>query len=244
MPPRFFAPDLRAHATFALPDEEAHHLRQVLRLGVGDVVLVFDGQGRQIRARVERAARRGVWLTPLGDEPAAAEPTVALTVALALLKTDRMDPAVRDVTMMGAVRIQPLLTERTNAKRAAAERGAGVDRWRRIAISSAKQSGRAVVPDIRPAMPFGRFLAAATGKRLLLVEPAGPTGPTASLSRNLPRPPAATLAIGPEGGWTPDEVTHAVAAGFERLTLGSRVLRAETAPVAAMAILQYVWSDL
>ena len=145
----------------------------------------------------------------------------------------------------------PLLTDRAEAGER--ERGGArlAGRWRGIAVAAAKQCGRAVVPAIHPPATFRRFLEDERRDtvRLLLVEPsaAGPDAvPAATLDavRNGPRPARAVLAIGPEGGWTASETGAAGAAGFRPLTLGRRTLRAETAPVAALAILRFAWNDL
>src|SRR5690348_6517036 len=146
--PRFFSEAIDAPAGAArLSEDEARHLAQVLRLRAGDDIHVFDGAGREYLARVERIHRDGVDLRLIGPRPAAAEPRVALTLAQAVLKGDKMDEVVRDATMMGAAAIEPLVTEHTLAH---VKPGRAPERWRRIAIASAKQCGRAVLPSIGP----------------------------------------------------------------------------------------------
>jgi 16S rRNA (uracil1498-N3)-methyltransferase len=176
----------------------------------------------------------------LGDVVAAApEQAVAITLAQAALKGDKMDDVIRDATVMGVARIAPLVTERTVVPRAAMEQARVHDRWRRVALASAKQCGRAVVPAIDPPRDVEALLTDTDHAcRLLLAEPATQAG-----GRALPEtpPPSALIAIGPEGGWTADEVARAIAAGFVPLSLGARTLRAETAPLAALAVLSWVW---
>ena len=165
---------------------------------------------------------------------------MALIVAQALLKGRKFDDVVRDVTMVGAVAVQPLLTARTQA------RTRDTDRWIRIAVASAKQSRRAVVPEVRAPGPFRSLLDDdRSDLRLLLVEPgtAGATGALRQLQDRSP-PATATLAVGPEGGWTAEEVAGAEAAGFVPVTLGRRTLRADAVVVCAVSVLQYVWGDL
>ena len=241
MPPRFYAPDLAGpDEPVELPDEEARHLSRVLRLGAGDTVSVFDGRGVEYLARVEHAPPGRVVVQPYQSVAPPPEPVVALTVAQALLKGRTFDAVVRDVTMVGAVAIQPLLTARTEA------RARDTDRWTRIAVASAKQCRRAVVPEVRAPGSFRSLLDDdRSDLRLLLVEPetAGSTGGLRVL-QDRPPPATATLAVGPEGGWSADEVAAAAAAGFLSVTLGRRTLRADAVVVCAVSVLQYVWGDL
>ena len=244
---RFFAPGAdRADVVVGLPDDEARHLTQVLRLGPGDAVRVFDGRGREHAAVVTDAGRAGVRVRTGCAVPAPPEPEVRVTLGAALLKGRKVDTVVRDATMLGVHVIQPLVTLRTEvpARRFGA---AAAERWTRIAVASAKQCGRAFVPRIHPPLDLDRFLDganAAAGLRLLLVEPAvaGGAAPVRSLAGEA-RPSSAVVAVGPEGGWTEAEVAQAARAGFRPTTLGRRALRAEAVPVAALAVLHFVWRD-
>lgn len=241
MPPRFFVPGLADPAgPTELPDDEARHLTRVLRLGAGATVAVFDGRGAEYLARVEQVSSGRVLVRPYQPVVPAPEPAVGLTVAPALLKGRKFDDVVRDVTMVGAVAVQPLVTERTEA------RGRDTDRWRRIAVASTKQCRRAVVPVVRAPVPLWSLLEAdRSALQLLLVEPeaADASGALRSL-QDRPRPATATLAVGPEGGWSVAEVAAATAAGFLPVTFGRRTLRADAVVVCAVSVLQYLWGDL
>ena len=241
MPPRFYAPGLAGpDIPVELPDDEAGHLTRVLRLGPGASVVVFDGRGVEYLARVEQVTSRRVIVRPSRSVTPTPEPAVALTVAQALLKGRKFDDVVRDVTMVGAVTVQPLLTARTQA------RARDTDRWIRIAVASAKQCRRAVVPEVRVPEPFRSLLDDdRSDLRLLLVEPgtAGATGALRQLQDRAP-PASATLAVGPEGGWSAEEVATAEAVGFVPVTLGRRTLRADAVVVCAVSVLQFVWGDL
>ncbi len=242
--PWFFLPDLDpSRGDMSLPPDEARHLTRVLRLGVGDDIVVFDGSGHAFRARVAAASREMVRVDLLAPLAAAAEPRVPVTLAQGVLKGDRMDHVVRDATMMGARAIVPLLTSRTLMPRRGAQ--ASVDRWTRVAIASAKQCGRAVVPVVADPIDLDAWLAADPASiRLLLVEPsADHAGPGSDLLRDMPGPAAASLLAGPEGGWASDELAAIRAAGCMPLTLGSRTLRADAVPVAALSVLNYLWGD-
>lgn len=242
MLPRFLVPQLDPSSGMAVLDpSEAHHLTRVLRLGVGDEVSVFDGRGREFRARVDRL---GALVVARLLEPIAppAERQVPITLAQAVLKGASMDDVVRDATMMGAARIVPLVTERTVARRAVSAHGA--DRWRRVAIASAKQCRRARVPEVTEPAAFDAWRREPRGGvTLLLVEPslAGvmPVSLRALSTRG--QPEAATLVVGPEGGWAPDELDAAVAAGWVAVTLGPLTLRAEAVALASLAALTVVW---
>ena len=244
---RFYAPDAsRIGQTVRLPPGEARQLRHVLRLRLDATVHAFDGRGHEFVARVQAVDRGGVAIRTLEAVEPAREPAVELELALAVLKGRAAGVVVRDATMLGARVIQPLTTARSHTGAAAPGLDKAVERWQAIAVASAKQCRRAVVPAVRPPIPFARLVArGARGLGIMLVEPAI-AAPHASIRTVADQPPPAlaTIAVGPERGWTDAEVEAADAAGFRLLTLGSRTLRADAAPAAALAILQYVWGDL
>jgi 16S rRNA (uracil1498-N3)-methyltransferase len=250
--PRFFAPALDAgDDTALLARDEAEHLTRVLRLGVGDTVAVFDGRGSEFHARVVAADHRTVRVQVLSRIEPAAEPSVALTLAQAVLKADKMDDIVRDAVMMGVCAIQPLVTKRTETTVAALLRGARVDRWKRIALASVKQSRRAVLPEIRTPLTFHDFLNDPLPElTIMLVEPfAGEEGSGAAAApisalRQSPAPHDAAILVGPEGGWDPTECAAVSDRGIRAITLGHRTLRADAVPVAAISVLQFLWGDL
>src|SRR5437660_1208946 len=147
---RFFAPALDpGDEEVTLPRDEAEHLTRVLRLGVGDTIAVFDGRGREFTARVASAVRRDVRVRLVSRVDPSPEPRVPLTLAQAVLKGDKMDDIVRDAVMLGGAAIQPIVTRRTETTVAALLNGARLDRWRRVALASVKQSRRALLPEIR-----------------------------------------------------------------------------------------------
>lgn len=242
MLPRFLSPDLDpARGTATLSHGEAHHLLRVLRLGVGDRVALFDGRGHEFEARIDRIAGGTVTLRLDGPIASAPERKVSLTLAQAVLKGSSMDDVVRDATMMGVNAIVPLVTEHTVAKRAASSHGA--ERWRRVAIASAKQCRRARVPDVTEPTTFHAFRhESRQGPTLLLVEPSVDGLQPKPIRSLVDRQPlSATLVVGPEGGWSADEVRGAIEAGFTPITLGSLTLRADAAAFAALAALSVVW---
>jgi 16S rRNA (uracil1498-N3)-methyltransferase len=244
---RFFAPALDpGDETVLLPRPEAEHLRRVLRLGIGDTVSVFDGRGHEFLARIASTVRRDVRLQLLSRVEPPPEPAVPLTLVQAILKGDKMDEVVRDAVMLGVAAVQPVVTKRSEATVAMLLKSARVERWRRVALASVKQSRRAVLPEIRMPLTFETFLdEPPAGLRMMLVEPAtGADVEPLSTLLNKPLPSDAAVLIGPEGGWTEHEWSAARAGGVRLVTLGHRTLRADAVPIAAISVLQFLWGDL
>ena len=248
MNPRFFVPGTYGSSDqIALPDDEAQHLTRVLRLGSGDAVRVFDGRGHEFDAIVASATKSAVRLQVGQSRQAATEPRVAMTVAHAVLKGDKMDDVVRDAVMIGAVAIQPIVTDRTEVTLSALERGRRRGRWSRVAVSSAKQCGRAVVPPVSDPISFDALVDALhqlslPQPALMLVEPSAESGVRALADLEPTPPREATIVIGPEGGWTSKEVEQASSA-CRLLTLGGRTVRADAMAIVAMAALFAKWGE-
>jgi 16S rRNA (uracil1498-N3)-methyltransferase len=240
VPPRFYVPGARAtESVIELPQDEAVHLVRVLRLAAGDRIRVFNGRGDEWEAAVDDAGKQRVRARLIAPATPAPEARVRITLAAAVLKADKMDAIVRDAVMLGVTTVQPLVTARTEIARATIERSERTARWQRIAIASAKQCGRAVVPDVRRVAPLAEVLR--QPPCLMLVEPSLTLATTPL--RAMPDLDAVTLLIGPEGGWTPDEVAQAVENEARLLTLGSRTLRAEAVPIVALTALRVHWED-
>ena len=227
-------------ALVALPDEEARHLTLVLRLSLGDDVRVFDGRGREHVARVEVAAKQRAEVRVGVQAAAAPETPVHLTLAAALLKGDKFDDVVRDAAMMGVRVIRPLVTSRTEVPAARAGKVSRVERWKRVALSSVKQCGRAVVPEVEEPQALAVALASLARPLVALVEPSLGARP----GQLPPRPDAATVLVGPEGGWAPADVEALEAAGATWFSLGGRILRADAAPLVALTALLWEWKAL
>ena len=253
---RFYAPDFTADGAAQLPADEAQHLARVLRLKPGDTIAIFNGKGREAVARIETVDAGKVVVRALEPRQPAAEPKVALTLAQALLKSDKMERVIRDAVMLGVAAVQPFVSRRTDVPRAALRTGVRQERWERTVVSSVKQSGRAVVPPVRDVVDFRDLLKTASASAsaqnagvgqisLMFVEPSAATSPAVKELRSLEGTPPqrATILIGPEGGWDPEEVEAAAEAGVALVTFGSRTLRADAAGAAAIAVLQYMWND-
>ena len=240
---RFYAPSAsELGSEIDLPDDEAQHMARVLRLKTGDSLAVFNGKGSEFAAVVTSLSRSRVTVRLAGVVVAKAELPVSLTLAQAVLKGDKMDDVVRDAVMLGFAAVQPIVSARTETSIAALTRGARHERWHRIAVSSAKQCGRAVVPAIAPPIAFEgpASLAHLPSPQFLLVEP-GAAGHMTTVAGVVPQPPAAaTLIVGPEGGWTEDEVQRC-AGHAHPVGIGALTLRADAAGMVAAAALMTHW---
>ena len=232
-----------------LSEEESRHLRDVLRLRAGDEAYVFDGEGREFACVVADAGGRrgGARLEVRGSaEPPSPESALDLTLAAALLKGEKFDLVVQKATELGAARVVPVLTRRADV-RLRDERDASkrVERWRRLALEAAKQSGRARVPSIAEPQEFAAHAAAPGGGllRVMFAERGGGGLDALRAAADSP-PPAVSALVGPEGGWDDEEIGLARARGWAVVTLGGRTLRAETAAITVCALLQHLYGDL
>ncbi|MDO8794688.1 MAG: RsmE family RNA methyltransferase [Vicinamibacterales bacterium] len=245
---RFHLPGAVSGATMLLPDDESGHATRVLRVHAGTSIRVFDGLGHEFAAVVRAAGRSGVVVEVGKGVPApAAEPGVSVTLVMAILKGDHMDAVVRDATMLGVCAVQPVVTDRTEVTMAALSRGRRRARLERVAVSSAKQCGRAVVPEVFEPVPLPELLSRwgtePGATRLVCVEPSASVEAVSVRDIMRPESPVATLVIGPEGGWSGPEL-QALAVHCRFVRLGARTLRADAAPLVALAALMTVWGDL
>ena len=243
MTPRCYAPEVRG-GFVQLSADEAHHLVRVLRLGPGAPVVVFDGCGGEWEGTLGAIGHGSATVEALVARDPLPEPPVAVTLAIGLLKGDQMTAVVRDATALGVATIVPFASAHT--ARPASAPGGG-ERWERVAVAAAKQCGRSVMPAIEPCTTFFEVLERDAELRLTCVEPRkrdvgrGPAATAGEDGADWPQVSAATLFIGPEGGWSPEELRQLEEAGARRLDLGPRTLRAELAPAIALAVLWTRW---
>jgi 16S rRNA (uracil1498-N3)-methyltransferase len=242
---RFYVPGFSPASVFELPKEEAHHLARVLRLRVGEEIVIFDGAGREARARIESVRSRHVAVQVIEPRAATPESRVAVTLAQGLLKSDKMDRVIRDAVMLGVAAVQPFASRRTDVPKSAVTNGGRQDRWDRTVVASVKQCGRAVVPPVNATREFGELLRSTKGQTcLMFVEPGASRNVADVASLEGQRPSHAMVLIGPEGGWDAQEITDAANAGVTLLSFGVRVLRADAAAAAIIPVLRYIWRDL
>lgn len=245
---RFYAPPSSFNETSVRLDAgEAHHLARVLRLVAGARVFVFDGAGVEYECEVARVARHEVELNLLRRLDDVVESPLRLTLAQALIKGDKFDWVIQKATELGVTRIVPLATEHSDVKlvkgRAEERAEQRLQRWRRISLEALKQCGRRRLVEICEPATFDDFCGSATqGARLILSERGG--GSLAEVAAQLQGAERLSLCVAPEGGWSETEMRKASSCGFTPVSLGSRILRTETAAIAAVALAQHLFGDM
>ena len=233
---------LALNAVISLPKEIAHYLSNVLRLSVGDQLLVFNSQQGEFRARLISVAKRKVDIELLeknrGVHDLARRASLSIHLILGLSRGDRMDFAVQKSTELGVNEITPTYTEYGEVRLKPERVTKKLQHWQKIAVSACEQSGRIDVPVInKPISLMELSLGEYVNKWML--EPSGSDALPQSIAAN-----NIALLVGPEGGFSENEIAWAQCNGFQILALGSRILRTETAPVAAIAILQHKYGDM
>jgi len=223
-----------------LPDNVAHHALRVLRLAVGDRVVLFTGAGGEFAATLVRADKREAAARIDAFDPVERESALAVTLVQSIAANDAMDHAIRRAVELGAAAIQPVLTTRS-ARVPDGERGQKrLAHWCQIVIAACEQCGRNRVPEVRSVVSLERWLADRNVAIAGLV-----LSPTAAAAiAAAPRPQhALDMMVGPEGGFTAEEIGLAQRKGLLAVRLGPRVLRAETAALAALAAVNALWGD-
>ncbi|MEJ7848637.1 MAG: 16S rRNA (uracil(1498)-N(3))-methyltransferase [Pyrinomonadaceae bacterium] len=223
--------------------EETRHLRDVLRLRVGEKINVFDGEGREFLCTVGKIEKKSSMAVITAEvDPVSPESNLELVLAVGLLKGEKFDLVVQKAVELGVSRIQPLHTKRSDVK--SAVKDTKTERWRKISLEAAKQSGRASLAKIENPIKFEEFIenfdtsTAAGEGRILFTER---DGRGFEIDRQFKK---ITALVGPEGGWEESELDSALKGGFELITFGGRILRAETAAITVASILQHRFGDL
>ncbi|MDG9669782.1 16S rRNA (uracil(1498)-N(3))-methyltransferase [Hahella sp. CR1] len=221
-----------------LTGDQANYVGRVLRMRPGDAFHLFSGDGRDFPAKVLAVGRRDVEVAL--SEPLAIDAESSLNVHLGQVvsRGERMDYAVQKATEMGVTALTPLLSERCEVRLDGERQDKRWRHWRQVSISACEQCGRARVPDIGDVTPLESWLQNVTADLKLILHPGD-----ARAWSPAQRPASVCLLIGPEGGFTDEEVALAERHGFVHAPLGPRILRTETAPVAALALMQWLWGD-
>jgi 16S rRNA (uracil1498-N3)-methyltransferase len=240
---RFYAPPPQCSAArITLDPHESHHLARVLRLAEGARVFVFDGAGAEYECAVARVSKQTVELTPLARLRDEVESPLRLTLGQALIKSDKFDWVAQKAAELGVTRIVPLVTEHSEVRKIEERAEHWLGRWRRIALEAIKQCGRRRLVEIVAPVGFAEFAAAEEPLKLILSERDG-RSLRAVAAESAPAS-AVSLAVAPEGGWSEAELRLAQSFGFLPIHLGPRILRTETAAVAAVTLAQYLFGDL
>ena len=240
--PRIYTPaPLRTGTTLSLPESAATHVMRVLRLVAGDPITLFDGSGTDYDGVLRLVARSNVTVDVLDGRPVERESPLRVILLQGVSRGPRMDTVMQKATELGVTTLQPVQAERSVVRLDADRSATRLDHWQRIVISACEQCGRSVVPQVLAPRPLDAALAALEpGTIGLTLDPRG----EASLDALLGAATRVALAVGPEGGFTAEEIGTLTRAGFRGFRLGPRILRTETAPLAALAILQYARGDL
>lgn len=236
---RFFAPVTHfENGHVQLDADETRHLRDVLRLHVGDEISVFDGEGREYRCAINEVEKKNSEAIVIEEiEPSSPESPLEITVAATILNGEKYDLIIQKAVELGVARLIPMSTMRCDVKLKDAEKRMG--RWRRIAMEATKQTGRALLMQIWEPTAFDCLIADSNFEHpILFSERDGIDFSTVTADKKI------TALFGPKGGWDDSELAAAAQTGIRIVTLGGRILRAETASIAITAILQHRFGDL
>ena len=226
-------------ATATLSETATGHLVRVLRLGVGDPVVLFNGDGRDYDARLVGIGKRGAEAEVVGTRELANESPLAITLAQGIARGEKMDLVLQKGTELGVAAFAPISTDRTEVKLDAERAAKRLAHWQGVLVAACEQSGRARVPALVPPASLSQWAGGAHAGLKLMLDPEGELTLAA-----LPATDAVTLVVGPEGGLSERDLATLRAAGFKGLRLGPRILRTETAGLAAIAALQSRLGDL
>ncbi|MEP7211585.1 MAG: 16S rRNA (uracil(1498)-N(3))-methyltransferase [Acidobacteriota bacterium] len=235
---RFYAPKQNfSDSQVKLDADETRHLRDVLRLKTGDAASVFDGEGGEFEGVISIIGKKESMLDirqPVG--PPAAESPIELTLAVSLLKGEKFDLVTQKAVELGVAKLIPLETARADVR--AGDGDKRQQRWQKIALGATKQCGRAKLMHVAKPIRFNTFAGTAESPVYFFTERDGTSLPADLSGQKI------TAVIGPEGGWEDSEIEFARKCGFELVTLGGRILRAETAAIVIAALLQHRFGDL
>jgi 16S rRNA (uracil1498-N3)-methyltransferase len=236
----FLSPEDISSDIVTITGDQARHLALVLRLKPSDMVSVLNGTGYEYECRIISAHKKEIRAEVLSKTPYSAESPVSITIVQGISKGERMDIAVQKSTELGAIRFIPVTTERTQVKQTQK-----VERWRKISLAAAQQSGRDKLLDIDEPVSLEEYLSTQVtpSANIILFEEHRDRN-LKQILKGLNGVKQITVLIGPEGGFTKDEVAAAEEMGFIRASLGPRILRTETAPITILSIIQYELGDM
>lgn len=248
---RFYVPASRfkqqgaGPATIEVDRDTTHHIRNVLRLGAGAIVSIFDNSGAEYEAEITECKPSGARLSVIRSTTPRVESPLRVNLAQSLIKGNGFDRALTLCTELGCDRFTPLFTSRTVARLSKADAADRVNRWERIVREAAAQSGRVRAPAVDMPLDFSEFIEKRVGGTGLILWERGGSGQLREIARSSDDPiKSVTLLIGPEGGFSQAEVKAATDAGYQVWGIGPRILRAETVGSVALSMLQYVLGDM
>lgn len=239
--PRIYHPEaISLGASIALTDDAVQHVARVLRLGESSPLVLFNGDGKDYAATITRVDKRHVEVNITDAETLNNESPVSIHLGQGISRGDRMDFALQKSVELGVQQITPLFTERCGVKLSGERLAKKLRQWQKIVISACEQCGRATIPTVKPPQSLAEFMATEfNGLRLTL----DPTAERQLISYQQQAKAGVQLVIGPEGGLTDTEIADTQTQGFEPIRLGPRILRTETAALAAITAIQYAFGD-
>ncbi|WNO08921.1 16S rRNA (uracil(1498)-N(3))-methyltransferase [Teredinibacter sp. KSP-S5-2] len=237
--PRIYTPQsITPETSFELEAGASHHLLKVLRMSVGRELILFNGQGAEYPAEIIAATKKNATVAVKSEIHRETESPLNTELAIGISKGERMDWVLQKATELGINTIRPLLTERTEVKLTGDRLQKRVDHWQQVVISACEQCQRNRIPEIHDPQRAQDFISTSQSDLKFVLHHRSEKQLTSYST-----PKSVSLLIGPEGGLTDEEIAHATQHGFHELTLGPRVLRTETAPIVALAVLQSHWGD-
>ena len=244
---RFFIDKIPFHTDLILmPVREAAHITKVLRMKKGDKLILFDGKGKEFESTIEKIFHKELWVRRNKSISPTLPSPLKICLAQALVKAPALDYLLQKTTELGVSDIHLLHSERTVVKINLDNLGKKMIRWQEILRSACRQCGRTVLPDLKTPVSFEDSVTNAVQENtlcLILWENEEKTD-LKTLLRSMPQAPQVFAMVGPEGGFTTDEINFAKKSGFKLISLGKRILRSETAAIALLSVLQYEWGDL
>ena len=243
---RFYVPAVPLNEDFPLPRRDAKKILRVLRLSPGEEILLWDDEGREYRAQITRAEGMSVYVKVLEEQSKEVESPLPLVLVQGIPKGDKFEFIIQKATELGVWRVYPALTERTIVRIPPDRQGSRKERWQSVAREAARQSGRVQVPEIMPVTTLTELVQniEKDAHRLILWEGEKGTGLKDYLRQNKPTKGSVYLLIGPEGGFSQQEVEFCINNSFTSVTLGPRILRTETAGLVSLSLILYEWGDL
>jgi 16S rRNA (uracil1498-N3)-methyltransferase len=237
---RFFCPELNiTHTQFSLPEAAHRHAVQVLRLKKGALINVFDGQGQEYEATLEQVSKRES-VAVLGHKiESQNESPLEITLIQGISRGERMDYALQKAVELGVNKIIPVITERCNVQLSNGRAEKRLIHWKGVMVSACEQSGRCVLPELMTVMSLDEAMSINQQSSRIVLDPLAKQGFT-----TLEKQQKISLLVGPEGGLSEQEINVVTEHNYQTVNFGPRILRTETATVAAIAVMQTLWGDL
>ena len=237
--PRIFTHQTLAENTaIELEEAPSHHLSKVLRMQAGRELILFNGLGGEYTATINAINKKSVSVDVAVFNAENRQSPLALELAIGVSRGDRMDWVLQKATELGVTKITPLMTERTEVKLKGDRADKKLDHWQQTIISACEQCQRNLLPELSEPILFSEWVAQCSAELKFVLHHRNNQGLPRDIKAN-----SVALLVGPEGGLTEVEINQAISQEFSPLTLGQRVLRTETAPVAAISLVQYLWGD-